>query len=483
MQEPDYQAPHASSGWLHRLLRLVVDVRPGETRAMLWGAFYYFALMASYYPLKAIRDEIGSRDGAEGLSELFTATFIGMLLVVPIFSWLVSRVRRRTLLPLVYVFFTLNILGFYVLFRFSSSALAGVEFWNHDGNWWLAAGYFVWVSVYNLFVVSVFWGFMADLFRAGQGKRLFGFIAAGASVGAVAGSAIASIKMRDSYNLMLISAALLAVAILCVWRLGRHDRAGEGEGDRGKEDDNVVGGNWWDAFVAVARSPYLIGIAGYILFYTATSTLLYFFQAEVVYAAFEGRDARTAVFGRIYLATNILSMIVAAIITGRLMHRMGVSLVLVILPTITLIGFAILTVAQNFAPAGTMWWGYAAILWVFLPFTVIRSASNYAMAKPAREVLFTVVSRAEKYKAKIFIDTAVYRGGDVATAWALEPLRKAGGLLAMTGVGVPLALAWIILGFFLGRAQHRRQQRDAFPKREFKPVFTPPAPPSPRAGL
>ena len=296
--------------------------------------------------------------------------------------------------------------------------------------------------------------------------------------GAIVGALIPSFLAEPigSLQLLLVSIALLQVAVVCLWGLGRTARDASaavdfgGSGDKPRVDAEV-GGRWWEAFTGVARSPYLLGIAGYVLLYTATSTLLYFIQAEVVDAAFRDRDTRTAVFGRIDLATNILSMLVQAFVAGRQMSRLGVGLTLVILPGVSLIGFIVLASVPRVAPADAAWFGLAPILVAFIPFQVIRRASNYALAKPSREVLFTVVSTSEKYKAKIFIDTAIYRGGDAATAWALEPLRRVAGVVALTGIGIPLTIGWIVLALVLGRAQHRRQQRDRTPDRGFETVM------------
>lgn len=443
----------------HRLLRLAVDVRRGEVTALFWSWLYYFALMASYYPLRAVREEIGSRKGADGLTELFTATFLVMLFAAPGFSWLVSRFPRRIFLPIVYSVFSLAILIFYFLLRASDESEIRL----------VGGAYFVFISVFNLFVVSVFWGFMADLWRSDQGKRLFGFVAMGASAGAIAGAAIPSFLAEHigSNQLLLISAGVLQVTQLCIWRLaGNDDRAAPASAVAARErpEDDISGG-WWKLFTDVVASPYLLGIAGYVLLYTASSTLLYFIQAEVVNDAFSGRDQRTAVFGRISLATNILAMVVQGAITGRLMSRLGVAFTLVVLPAITLIGFVALALVPSMAgPDAVWWWGAAPILWVFVPFQVIRSASNYALSKPAREVLFTVVSRSEKYKAKVFIDTVIYRGGDAATAWALKPLESTAGLVALTAAGVPLTMVWIGLAIVLGIAQRRRAAAPPTPR-------------------
>lgn len=450
----------------HRLLRLGVDVRRGEVATMLWSALYFFFVMAAYYPLRNVRDVIGSREGAKGLSELFTATFIAMLVAVPAFSWLVTRVPRRVFLPLVYHFFALNLLGFYFLFRVvgeSWSALIPIPLTGRTirADTLTFAAYFVWVSVFNLFVVSVFWGFMADLWRNDQGKRLFGFIGAGASIGAIFGAGIsATLAQRiGSTQLLLIAVLLLEAAVLCIWRLGVLERRSAAFGGPRKalrDEKEPVRGGWWEAFTAVARSPYLAGIASWVLFYTATNTLLYFIQAELVNRTFASGDARTAFFGSVDMAMNILAFTIQLTLTGRVMSRLGVALTLVILPLTTLLGFSALWLTYRFAPADALLWGAAPILWVFVLVRIIRSGSHYALAKPAKEVLFTVVSRAEKFKAKVFIDTAIYRGGDVGAAWVLEGLRAVAGLMALTLFGLPLAVAWIGLAIWLGVAQRRR---------------------------
>ena len=440
-----------------RLLRLAVDVRQGEAAALLLSAAYFFCIMAAYYPLRNVRDVIGSLGGAKGLSELFTATFVVMLVAVPVFSWLVSRFPRRTFLPLVYHFFALNLLIFYGLFH--AVGAEGRAFRM------TAASYFVWVSVFNLFVVSVFWGFMADLWRNEQGKRLFGFIGAGASAGAIGGASVAAFMAQHigSYQLLLIAVVLLEAAVVCIWSLSRLADLSPhlGNDARGVRDDRADRGSWWEAFTAVARSPYLVGIASWVLFYTATNTLLYFIQADLVDKTFATRDARTAFFGRVDLAMNVTALLIQATVTGRVMSRLGVTPTLLILPATTLLGFAALWATHRYAAPGAVLWGAAPLLWVFVAVRVVRSGSHYALAKPAREVLFTVVSRAEKYKAKVFIDTAIYRGGDVAAAWVLEGARRIAGLMALTGLGIPLALGWAGLAVGLGIAQRRRADRQA----------------------
>jgi AAA family ATP:ADP antiporter len=214
-----------------------------------------------------------------------------------------------------------------------------------------------------------------------------------------------------------------------------------------------------------------MGIASWVLFYTGSSTLLYFIQAELVNAAFQSRDARTSFFGSVDLAMNSLALLIQATLTGRLMSRLGVSLTLMILPVTTLLGFAALWVTHQSVPDGALLWGLAPLVWVFVMVRVVRSGSHYALAKPAKEVLFTVVSRAEKYKAKVFIDTAVYRGGDVAAAWVLEALRRIAGLMALTAAGIPLAVGWMGLAWWLGRAQRKRaMQPEPPPARGFEVI-------------
>lgn len=406
----------------------LVNVRPEEVRAMLWAFAYFFCLLSSYYILRPLRDEMGIAGGVQNLPWMFTATFLAMLAAVPVFGALVARFPRRVFVPWVYRFFILNILIFF-------AALT----WG-DAPAWVARFFFVWVSVFNLFVVTVFWSFMADLFSSEQGKRLFGFIAAGGTTGALLGPAVTAALAvpLGPVNLLLISAVLLELAVQCVKGLLRTPMAQTGR-EQGL-NEQVIGGGMLAGLKHVARSPYLLMICGHILLLTTTATFLYFQQAEVISRAFTDAGERTRVFALIDLAVGLTTLAVQLTATGRLITRFGVGRALAFMPAVTLAGFLALAVAP--------------LLGVVVAFQALRRAADFAITNPAREILFTVIPREDKYKAKNFMDTVVFRGGDAVSGWAYAGLGAMGlGLAGIAWVAVPLAAGWIGLALILGRRQ------------------------------
>ncbi len=419
---------------LAALLARAVTLRPGEAPALVWSFAYFFALLCSYYILRPLREEMGIAGGVENLQWLFTGTFLAMLAAVPAFGALVARLPRRRFVPLVYHFFAVNLLLFYLLFELDIATL------------WVARAFYIWVSVFNLFVVSVFWSFMADIFRNEQARRLFGFIAAGGSAGALLGPALTAglAVPLGPVPLLLVSAAVLELAVFCVYRLLRAGPAGGGgDTSSGPAAEPVIGGGLLAGITLVLRSPYLLGVAAYILLFTTTSTFLYFQQAHIVAAAFDDPGERTRLFAVIDLTVALLTIGVQCLATGRLIARFGVGAMLAFLPLLTLAGFLLLAAAPTLA--------------VLVAFQAGRRAANFALAKPAREVLFTVIGREQKYKAKNVLDTVVYRGGDALSGWAFAGLTALGlGLPAIALVTVPVAGLWLVLGLGLGRAQDRR---------------------------
>jgi AAA family ATP:ADP antiporter len=435
-------------------VRGAVDARPGEGAALVWSCAYYFFVLCAYYVLRPIRDEMGAAGGVDNLAWLFTGTLAAMLLVQPFYGGLVARLPRRRFVPLTYRFFILNLVAFFVLLKVADAAQ----------NVWIGRAFFIWTSVFNLFVVSVFWSFMADIFRPGQGTRLFGIVAVGGTVGAVLGSTIttALAKPLGSVNLLLVSALILELAARASNALDEREpalraadtSAGTAAVDRGSNADTVIGGGVLDGVKHVLTSPYLIGIAVLMLCFTIASTFLYFQQVDIVARAFEGdRDARTRTFGLIDLAVNILTLITQLFVTGRVVKWLGVGVTLAFLPLVTLIGFAVL--------------GVSPVLPVLIVFLVIRRAGNFAIQRPAREALYTVLPRSDKYKAKNFNDTFVYRLGDQLGAWSYTWMGVFGlGLSALAFSMVPLSAAWLALALWLGRAYRGRAValRDAGPR-------------------
>ncbi|MFN0041301.1 MAG: NTP/NDP exchange transporter [Burkholderiales bacterium] len=414
------------------LLTRLVDVRRHELAATMWSFAYFFCLLCCYYILRPVRDDMGIQGGVANLPWLFSGTFVVMLAAVPLFGWLSSRFPRRQLLPIVYLFFAVNILLFVLLFR-----------WNIAPET-VARAFFIWVSVFNLFVVSVFWSFMADLFRNEQARRLFGFISAGGSAGALVGPSLTAMLATEigGTGLLPISAALLLVSILCIYRLSawsegaRSGKADARAGDMGPS----LGGKILAGVTQILKTPYLMGICLYVLLGTILGTFLYFHQANIIATEFTTSGERTAMFAKIDLAVNILTLVLQLFFVGKLIARFGVGKTLMVLPALAVAGFLVIGL-----------WPTLAVLVVF---QVLRRAGEYAIAKPAREVLFTVLSREEKYKSKNFIDTVVFRGGDAISGWMFEGLRILGmGLSAIAFAGVPLALLWASTGWMLGRSQ------------------------------
>jgi AAA family ATP:ADP antiporter len=417
---------------LQRWLGRVVNVRPGEARALVWSFAYFFCLLAGYYVLRPLRDEMGLAGGVRNLQWLFYATFVVMLAAVPAFGAVVARLPRRRFVPLVYHFFVLNILIFWVLLEFDV------------GKVHVARVFFVWISVFSLFVVSVFWSFMADLWANEQGRRLFGFIAAGGSAGTLLGSGAAATLAvpLGPMNLLVIAAVLLELAVLCARRLESAVPAASAE-QKNPPVASAIGGNWLAGLAMILRSPYIAGIALWVSLLSLAGTVLYFEQANIVNAASSDPAVRTQIFARIDLAVSLLTIFVQFFATGRLIARFGVGAAVAALPLVFALGF----VALAFSP----------ILLVVTAFQALQRATNFALSNPAREILFTVLGREEKYKAKNVIDILVFRGADAGSSWVFSEARKQGmDLPAISLATVPVAALWFVLALALGRGQERR---------------------------
>ncbi len=419
----------------------MVALRPGETRALVWSFAYFFCLLAGYYVLRPLRDEMGIAGGVRNLQWLFTATFVAMLAAVPVFGAMVARLPRRRFIPLVYHFFVANILIFWLLLTFDV------------GKVQVARVFFVWISVFNLFAVSVFWSFMADLFASEQGKRLFGFIAAGGSAGALLGPAltVGLAAPLGPVNLLIVAALFLEMAVLCAHRLEAATppaasalAAAIAEPVPGTRPQSAaLGGGWLAGISMVLRSPYLAGIALWVSLLSLAGTFLYFQQANIVAAASDDPAVRTRIFAGIDLVIGVLTILVQFFATGRLLTRFGVGRAAASLPLVFALGFLALALTP--------------MLFVVIAFQAIQRTANFAISNPAREVLFTVLEREEKYKAKNVIDIVVFRGADALSGWLFALLRGAGlELPAISLATVPVVGVWFALALALGRAHERR---------------------------
>ncbi|MES9992617.1 MAG: MFS transporter [Candidatus Thiodiazotropha sp.] len=411
-------------------IQLLVNIKAGEWRAVAWSFLYFFSLLSSYYILRPIRDEMGIIAGIEKLHWLFSATFFAMLLVVPLFGYITSHLPRRRFLPYVYFFFICNILIFYLLFESGVSQVLSARI------------FFVWLSVFNLFVVSVFWSFMADLFVDAEAKRLFPIIAAGGTVGAITGPLLTTLLVQiiGTPSMLLLSAALLGMSVFCISRL----LAWQGcRGEIARDNrlaEKPLGGAILDGIRLTLSSPYLLGICLLMILFTLLSTFLYFQQAQIVKEAFSDSETRTTVFAAIDLAVNLLTLLLQILLTSRLVKGAGLAVTLALIPLLLMLGFMLL--------------GLYATLPILIAVQVIRRAGNYAIMRPAREMLYVVLSREEKYKAKNFIDTLVYRGGDAVSSWLYTGLKALGlSLSSIAMIAVPIALAWAWIAFHLGKRQ------------------------------
>ena len=426
------ESPRQDSA-LHRLLSKIIDVRASEVPALAWSWLYIFSLLSSYYIMRPIRDQMGVAGGVNNLQWLFPGTLIGMLALNLPFSYLVKTFPREKFIAISYRFFVANILLF-ALALYAATPQQTI---------WIGRIFFVWVSIFNLFVVSIFWQMIVDVFTSEQGKRLFGFIAAGATLGAVAGSAftVSTVEHMAQGYLMLGAAIMLEVAVFCVRRLSR--LSGSLSERPHVEPEAPIGGTLLAGFRDALSSGYLLNVSLFLLLYAVTSTFLYFQQAAVVSHVFASRARQTAFFASVDLGVNVLTLAVQLFLTGRILKRFGVGTTLSILPVFSVIGFGAIALIPTLASV--------------VGFQLMRRAGNFAIARPTREVLFTVLPREDRYKAKSFIDTAVYRLGDQLGAWsfALLTTMLGLGLTQVSVVAAALSGCWLANSWWLGRRQER----------------------------
>jgi ATP:ADP antiporter, AAA family len=387
-----------------------------ELAAVGWAFAYFFCLLCSYYILRPVRDAAAVGIGPERLRWLFTGTFLAMLALVPVFGWLAARLPRQRLLPILYAFFVLNLVGFAIAFP--------------------PLVFFVWLSVFNLFAVSLFWSYMSDIYDTAQAARLYGMIAAGGSCGAIAGPLIASLSAHlGNSALLLMAAAILALTIPCILMLARWSRRHPREASA----DAPLGGGILAGARAALSSPFLLAICGYLLCYTALSTALYFQQVEIVRAAVPEPAQRTRLFANVDLAVNSLTLVLQLLAFSRLTARLSPGWLLALMPIVSVAGF--------------LWLGATPTLAALIAFGITRRVGEFAISKPAREALFTVVPREDRYKAKSFIDTVIYRGGDALAGWVFAAAH------AFLAAGV--AVAWTAVAFLLGARMKSWSRDDA----------------------
>ncbi len=422
------------------LLDRILGLEKHEYVAVGWSFVYFFCVLSSYYMLRPVREAMAVGSGPNTIPWLFMGTFVAMLVATPIFGWVASRYPRRKFLPWVYLFFICNILIFWVVFSIAID--------REQSHLWLGRIFFVWLSVFNLFVVSVFWSFMADIYTREQGRRLFGVITAGGSIGALFGGAATSVLVVHIgfQNLFPIAATLLMIAILCIRRLREwvsNELEHETPGAAGK--GKPLGGSPFAGITHLLSSPYFGGIALSSVIASMLGTALYMFTAQLVEHAITDADAQTQFFSNINNATNALALVGQLLVVKHVVSRFGVGVSLALMPVVSIAGFAILAVYPTLAAV--------AIL------TIARRGLGFGFTKPTTDMLYSVVTPEEKYKTKNFIDTAVYRGGDLIGTWSVRGLTTLGiGMSAISWIMVPITALWAIVALWLGRDYRRRAE-------------------------
>lgn len=443
------------TAWAARLM----NFRRGELPLGVLAALFYFCVLCGYFFLRPVRDAMGVSRGMDELRWLFVVTSLSSLVVVLLFGGVVSRLDRRKFIPIGYLFVIACLFAFSALLIFDAGAGGGLI--GSDAETVVARGvgytFYVWLSVINLFVNSLFWAYMVDVFSVDQGKRMFAFIGIGGTLGAIVGSTSTDVisGMTESVylpaGLMLTGAALFGAAIMVMLSLDKFATRSEhstlsardGGVTAGQQHGEQIGGSFWDGATAVATSPYLLGIGGYIVLLAISNTLIYFTQANIILDNTDTFSQRLGSFAQFDMLAQIATLITQMFITTHLIRRLGVGWTLTILPLVTVTGFAVLAV-----------WPVYGVMAIF---QALHRATRYAVARPARETLFSVVPPAEKYKAKPLVDVFLYRAGDVAGAGIDGAFRALGLALGWVAAAtVPLAAVWAVLAVGLGKAQARR---------------------------
>jgi AAA family ATP:ADP antiporter len=403
--------PPQSVRWLRRF----VNVEPGEVVALIASFAMFFALLSAYYIVRPVRDEIGVRLGKDALHELFTVVFVVMIVLVPLFGFVAARFPRRLVLPAIYIFFALNLVGFWLAMK------------SGDDTTWVARTFFVWASVFNLFVVSLFWSLMAELWSHAEAKRLYGFISAGGTAGALAGPLLTQglVRLVAPVDLLLLSAVLLAAAMIAglVVRRLRASVAGV--------ETDAAGGGILDGAIKVFTTPLFARIALFVFLANIVGTFFYLEQARLVASTIPDSAARVEFFSGRDLAVSIATLLIEVFGTARVLQRFGVTAALLALP-IT-------------AAVGTVFLSFDAALWVVAAVMVAERITAFSLANPAIKVIYTLTSPDEKYKVQNFIDTVVFRGGDATSGWLYASLGGGLGFAASTmgAVAMPLVALWI----------------------------------------
>ncbi|TWT83237.1 Major Facilitator Superfamily protein [Planctomycetes bacterium CA13] len=414
--------------------RWIPQIAAEERACVAWAFAWFFFILLSYFTVRPIRETMGIEGGTEQLPHLFMITFLATLAAVPIYSALVAKLPRRWLVRVVYHFFAICLILFWIFMQWESESV----------RMWTARVFFVWVNVFALFATSVFWSVLADLFSSNQAKRLFGLVAAGGTTGAIAGSLVTTLiaPHLSTSSLLLMPALLLEVGLGCAWRLERNSAklAMTGTLQSKPVQNQATGGGVFTGVGAVLRSPYLAAICLFLFLVQLLGTQLYLQQANIVNDAIKDTASRIQLFASLDLGVQLLTLFVQTALAGAILRRLGISFALAILPVVYGIGFILLATAPSLS--------------VMVALVIASRASGYGITVPAREVLFTVVSREQKYKSKNFIDTVVLRGGDAIAGQVFRGLQAVGvTMTAINWYAIPLTAVWFVTAWRLGKRQ------------------------------
>lgn len=413
-----------------------LGIEAGEFAAVAWSFVYFFCVMAAYYMLRSVRESMAIVSGVANIPWLFTGTFIAMVPTTLLFGWVTSRFPRRQFLPWVYYFFIVNILLFFAAFNAAERELLDPV--------WIGRVFFVWLSVFNLFIVSVFWSFMADIYSKEQSRRLFGVISAGGGAGALLGPLVTGLLVVPIgfENLLPLSALLLLFSVYCVHRLRNWgNRSALTSAPAEANDSELIGGSAWAGLQLVITTRYFAVIAIALVSANFLGAVLYMYMAQLVGEAYDTTDKQTQVFAFIDFTSNALAFVGQLLLVKHSVRYLGIGVTLALLPIVSVVGFALLALNP--------------VLAVMVVLQVVRRSLTFGFAKPASDMLYGVVSKEAKYKAKNFIETVIYRGGDVFSTWTIKFLG-AFGLSGISLVCIPIAIVWTMLALWIGNEYRRR---------------------------
>lgn len=421
---------------MRTLLQTFTNIRRHEILPTVVSALFFFCVLTALMVVRPAREALGMQRGIEAIRWLFLGTVIVTLAVNPLFGLLVSKYRRMTFISATYLFFVVGLLIFYALLVWTPVNIGQIS----------GQIFYVWFSVFNLFATMLFWALMTDRFTSEQSERLFGAVALGGTLGAIFGPWLASMlaKPLGTPSLLLVAAAFLVLAMLSAWWLTQLRDEQHSEGNTQSVADTLIGGSAWEGCLAIFKSPYLMGISIYVLIVAIMATLIYFTRLQMVAALGIDTDTRTATFARIDLISQIATFVLQALLTGHLIKRLGIAVTMALLPIGVALGFIGLAIFGSLA----------ALIALDATFRALQRG----VMRPARETLFTVLPRTDRYKSKAFIDTFVYRGGDAIGSQTEGLLGRLGmGLAGLATFAVPLAIIWMALGLWLGFTRKTQQ--------------------------